>query len=152
MKTKIVVILAMLGVAMPGAFAKDATGSLLKKMFMSRIEAFSKNDTAEMRKLCTKNYQLINSTGTKMNIEEVKQYNKNQKEQIKSYVVLTFQPYIAQDESMAFAISEIEEEITHDTTAIKNNLIMTEIYRKVNNKWKIQLTQISQKICGYPYP
>jgi hypothetical protein len=49
---------------------------------------------------------------------------------------------------MAFATFEIEEEVAQDSRNItKNDLIITEIYKKEKGRWKIQLTHASQKIC-----
>jgi hypothetical protein len=142
--------IVILGIALTNVDAKDTAASGLKKLFMNRIDAFSRNDTAELKSICTKNYQLINSAGMRMSGEEAFQSVRNQKDQVKSCVILSFQPFIAEDESMAFAISEIEEEVMHDTRVVKNSLIVTEIYRKANKKWKIQLTQMSQKTCTAP--
>jgi hypothetical protein len=150
MKFKSILFIAVVCVAWGSCPAADAASSNLKKMLIGRIEAISRNDTVELTNLCVKNYQLITSTGTKMNMDEVIKTMANQKNQIKSYVILSYQPFIAEDESMAFAISEIEEEIVKDKTILKNNLIVTEVYRKVNKKWKIQLTHVSQKICNFP--
>jgi hypothetical protein len=143
-------MIVLTGIVFGNVFAKDVTNADLLKLFKSRIEVFSKCDTVELRNICTKDYQCINSAGLKMNLEEIKQYIVDQKKQIRAYEILTFQPFAAQDESMAFVVSEIEEEIVQDKTIIKNSLIVTEIYRKVNKIWKIQLTQISEKICNYP--
>jgi hypothetical protein len=143
-------LILTLGIAATDAVAKDTAASSLKKLLVSRIEAFSRSDTVELKNICTKNYQLINSAGMRMNIDEAFQYSRKQKNQIKSYVILSFQPFIAEDESMAFVISEIEEQVVQDTMLVKNSLLLTEIYRKVNKTWKIQLTQLSQKICNAP--
>jgi len=32
----------------------------------------------------------------------------------------------------------------------KNNLIVTEIYKKEKGKWKTQISHMSQKICSFP--
>jgi hypothetical protein len=150
MRTKTALVAALMCIAASNVFAKDVATADLKKLFVLRIEAFSKIDTVALMDLCTKDYQLVNSVGTKMNINEVMQNIASQNKQIKSYVILTFQPFVAEDESMAFAISEVSEEILQGETITKNNLIVTEIYRKIGKKWKIQLTQIAQKICNYP--
>jgi Zn-dependent M16 (insulinase) family peptidase len=147
MNLKIAVVGMIFCVALGNVVAKDVTTSELRKLLTSRIEAFSKNDTVELKNICTKDYQFINSTGSKFNREEMKKIIANQKQQIKSYVIQTFQPFVAENESMAFVVSEIDEEILQDKTIVKNSLIVTEIYRKENKDWKIQLTQISQKIC-----
>jgi hypothetical protein len=150
MKIKTPIVSVLIGFMMTHIYAKDVTTSDLMNLFKNRIEVFSKGDTVELNNICTKDYQCINSIGTKMNIDEIKKYVSSQKRQIKAYEILTFQPFVAKDESIAFVVSEIQEEIVQDKTIIKNSLIVTEIYRKVNRSWKIQLTQISQKICNYP--
>jgi hypothetical protein len=150
MKTKVIIIAVAFSVIMPNAFANEVTSSDLVKLLTRRIEAFSKGDTAELVNICTKDYQCINSIGHKMTMEEIKQTIITQKNQMKAYEILAFQPFVAEDESMAFAVSEVQEEIVQDKIIIKSSLIITEIYRKVKGKWKIQLTQISQKICNYP--
>lgn len=150
MKFKSILFVVIMCLVCANAHAVDATSSDLKKMLIGRIEALSRNDTVALMNLCVKNYQLITSTGTKMDMEDVVKNMANQKNLIKSYVILSYQPFIAEDESMAFAISEVEEEIVRDKTILKNNLIVTEVYRKVNKKWKIQLTHVSQKICNFP--
>jgi hypothetical protein len=149
MKTKTIII-AVISIMMASLFAKDVTTSDLLKLFTRRIEALSKGDTVELNNICTKDYQCINSIGQKMTIEEIKQTIINQKIQIKEYEIVSFQPFLAEDESMAFAVSEVQEEIVQNKTTIKNGLIVTEIYRKAKGTWKILLTQISQKICKYP--
>jgi hypothetical protein len=150
MKIKSILFIAIIGMIIADVFPKEVTTVDLRDLFTKRIEAFSKNDTAGLRTLCTKDYIFINATGSKMNFEDVTKKVAASKNQIKSYVILTYQPYVAQDESMAFAVSEIEEEVLQDKTIVKSSLLITEIYRKENKKWKIQLTQISQKICDYP--
>jgi hypothetical protein len=149
MKTK-TLFLAVIGILITGISAKEVTTSDLLKLFTKRIEAFSKSDTVELITICTKDYQCINSIGQKMTLEEIKQAIINQKIQIKSYEILSFQPFLAEDQSMAFVVSEVQEEIVQNKTVLKNNLIITEIYRKAKGKWKILLTQLSQKICTYP--
>lgn len=130
--------------------AKEVTKSELLKLTTRRIEAISKSDTVELINICTKDYQCINSIGQKLTLEEIKKTIINQNAKLNSYEVLSFQPFVTEDESIAFAISEVEEKIVQNKTITGNSLIITEIYRKVKGKWKILLTQISQKICKYP--
>jgi hypothetical protein len=52
---------------------------------------------------------------------------------------------------MAFALFEIEEDFVGENQKItKNNLIVTEIYKKEKGKWKTQISHMSQKICSFP--
>jgi hypothetical protein len=150
MRTILALIAAAISLITTTASAKDVTTADLKKLSMSRIEALAKVDTTALRGICAKDYQFINSVGSRMSLAELTKSVIGQKKQMKSYVILTFQPFIAEDESMAFAVSEIEEEILQDKAVVKNSLILTEIYRKENGSWKVQLTQTSQKICNYP--
>jgi hypothetical protein len=132
------------------ALSKDALTAEFKNLFIGRMDAFAKNDAVELDSICTKNYQFINPAGSKCSLNDLHDSLKKHSKQMKSYQILTFQPYVAEDESMAFAVSEVEEEIPYGDSLIKNNFIVTEIYRKENKKWKLQLTQISQKVCNYP--
>jgi hypothetical protein len=86
-----------------------------------------------------------------MNLAELKKAVVESETPVKLVTILSFQPFIAEDESMAFATFEIEEEVAEDSRDIaKNSLILTEIYKKERSRWKIQLTHASQKICLLP--
>lgn len=131
-------------------YSKGSLTSEFKRLFISRMDAFAKNDTVELDTICTKNYQFINAAGSKCNLTDLHDSLKKHSRQMSSYQILSFQPYIAEDESMAFTVSEVEEEIPNGNSVIKNNFIVTEVYRKESKKWKLQLTQISQKLCNTP--
>jgi hypothetical protein len=150
MKSHFLLSIVLLFFIIETALSKDASTTEFKKLFIGRMDAFAKNDTIELDTICVKNYQFINPAGQKCSLAELHDSLKRHSKQMKSYQILTFQPYVAEDESMAFTVSEIEEEIPCGNSVTKNNLIVTEIYRKENKKWKIQLTQISQRVCNYP--
>ncbi len=122
-----------------------------KQCLIERIDATSKRDTGNLSKTCTADYRLISSSGSTFDLKELKKAILASGSQIKLSTIVSYQPFIAADESMAFAVCEIEEEVVGENQRItKNNLIVTEIYRKEKGKWKIQLTHISQKICAFP--
>jgi hypothetical protein len=148
MKTKTIII-AVIGIMITNVLAKEVSTSELLTLATKRIEAISKSDTNELNNICTKDYQCINSIGDKLAIGELKKTIIAQKAQINSYEILSYQPFVTEDELIAFAVAEIQENIIENKIEIKNSLIITEIYRKEKGKWKILLTQISQKICKY---
>jgi len=150
MKLHFLLSIALLFLILTFAFSKDSLTAELKKLFIGRMDAFAKSDTVELDTISAKNYQLINPSGQKFSLAQLHDSLKKYSKQMKSYQILTFQPYVAEDESMAFTVSEIEEEIPFGNSVTKNNLLVTEVYRKENKKWKIQLTQVSQKVCNYP--
>jgi hypothetical protein len=64
-----------------------------------------------------------------MAVSELKKEVMEAETPVKLSTILSYQPFISEDESMAFATFEIEEEIAHDSRNItKNDLIVTEIY------------------------
>jgi hypothetical protein len=122
-----------------------------KQCLIDRMDAISKRDTGNLNKTCTPDYRLISSSGSTYDLKELKKAIVASESQIKLSTIVSYQPFIVADESMAFAVCEIEENLVGENQKItKNNLIVTEIYRKEKGKWKIQLTHISQKICAYP--
>ncbi len=128
----------------------DVSGEL-KQLLKERIDAISTRDTAVLSRICTKDYQVIGSAGEKMTLADLKQAVMQTETPVKLTTILSYQPFIAEDESMAFATFEIEEEVVLDKQDIvKNSLIITEIYKKDKSRWKIQLTHTSQKICLLP--
>jgi heat shock protein HspQ len=130
------------------AFCQSDIPAALKQLLKERIDAISNKDTSTLNRICTKNYQIINSAGMKMTLSELKTSVIKTETPVKLSTILSYQPFIAEDESMAFATFEIEEEIVKDRqNIIKENLIITEIYKKEKNRWKIQLTHTSQKVC-----
>ena len=129
-------------------FCQSDIPAVLKELLKERINAISSKDTSALNRLCTKNYQAINSAGVKMTLGELKTAVMKTETPVKQSTILSYQPFIAEDESMAFATFEIEEEIVKDKQNIsKNSLIITEIYKKEKNRWKIQLTHTSEKVC-----
>jgi hypothetical protein len=129
-------------------FCQSGIPSVLKELLKTRINAISSKDTSALSSLCTKNYQAINSAGVKMTLSELKASVMKTETPIKQSTILSYQPFIAEDESMAFATFEIEEEIVRDKQNVsKNSLIITEIYKKEKNRWRIQLTHSSEKVC-----
>jgi hypothetical protein len=133
------------------AFCQSDIPAALKQLLKDRIDAISSKDTSTLNKICTKNYQIINSAGVKMTLPELKTSVIKTETPVKLSTILSYQPFIAEDETMAFATFELEEEIVKDRqNIIKNDLIITEIYKKEKNKWKTQLTHTSQKICMIP--
>ena len=123
----------------------------LKQLLIDRINAISNKDAAALDEICTKNYQIISSTGTKFDLVGLKNALAKNSSPIKLCTILSYQPFIAEDESMAFALFEIEEDFVGENQKItKNNLIVTEIYKKEKGKWKTQISHISQKICSFP--
>jgi hypothetical protein len=139
----------LIGMLSLNAGAKEPLTDELKALFIGRIEAFAKCDSSKVSALCTKDYQFISSSGNKYTVTQIPQLFNGQVNQMKSYTILSFQPYFIEHESMSFVIAEIEEEVLDGTLISKNSLIITEIYRKENKKWKIQLTQQSQKSCNF---
>lgn len=124
---------------------------VLKNLLKERIEAISRKDTGALNRICARNYQFINSAGVKMAIVELKKEVMEAETPVKLSTILSYQPFITEDESMAFATYEIEEEIAEDSRDIaKNDLIVTEIYIKEHSRWKTLLTHTSQKICLLP--
>jgi hypothetical protein len=133
------------------SFCQDGLPGALKSLFKDRVDAVSRKDTATLSKLCAKNYRCINSAGVQMNLAELKKAVIESETPVKLVTILSFQPFIAEDESMAFATFEIEEKVAENSRGIaKNSLILTEIYKKEHSRWKIQLTHASQKICLLP--
>jgi hypothetical protein len=134
----------------PG-FCQGDPGSTIKHMLIDRIDAMAKKDVHSLEALCTKDYRIISPSGNSLNLKELESAVSSNKSQIKSYTILSFQPFIVEDEAMAFALYEVEEDIVDENLKIaKSNLIITEIYRKEKSKWKTQLTHTSQKTCSYP--
>lgn len=124
---------------------------VLKQLLMDRVDAISKKDTAALDKICTKDYQMISSSGNTYKLPDLKKVVMNSESQIKQSSIISYQPFIISDEQLAFAIFEIEEELVDQNQRLsQNSLIVTEIYRKEKAKWKIQLSHISQKICALP--
>jgi hypothetical protein len=146
-RARLFVFLLML--SLPGtAFCQSDLPATLKALLKERIDAISKKDTTALNRICTKNYQFISAAGVQMSIMEMKKAVVDAETPVKLSTILSYQPYIAEDESMAFATFEIEEEVAQDSRNItKNDLIITEIYKKEKGRWKIQLTHASQKIC-----
>ena len=133
------------------AFCQSDIPAALKQLLKERIDAISNKDTSTLNRICTKNYQIINSAGVKMTLPELKTSVIKTETPVKLSTILSYQPFIAEDETMSFATFELEEEIVKDRqNIIKNDLIITEIYKKEKNKWKTQLTHTSQKICLIP--
>jgi hypothetical protein len=134
-----------------GALCGSDVSGELKQLLKERIDAISTRDTVALTRICTRDYQVIGSAGEKMTLPELKQAVMQTETPVKLTTILSYQPFIAEDESMAFATFEIEEEVVLDKQDIvKNNLIITEIYKKDKSRWKIQLTHTSQKICLLP--
>jgi hypothetical protein len=133
------------------AFCQSGPSLVLKNLLKERIEAISRKDTGALDRICARNYQFINSAGEKMAIAELKKEVMEAETPVKLSTILSYQPFITEDESMAFATFEIEEEIAGDSRNItKNDLIVTEIYIKEHARWKTLLTHTSQKICLLP--
>ena len=133
------------------AFCQSNLPALLKNLLKERIEAISRRDTGALEKICSKGYQFINSAGVKMDIAELKKEVMEAETPVKLSTILSYQPFITSDESMAFATFEVEEEIAGDSrNIIKNDLLVTEIYIKEHSRWKTLLTHTSQKICLVP--
>jgi hypothetical protein len=137
--------------AAPIASAKTAFSLALKQLLIDRINAISKKDTLALNQICTKNYQIIGSLGTKTDLAGLKSELFKNDSPIQLCTILSFQPFITEDESMAFALFEIEEDVVGDNRhVVKNNLLVTEIYKKEKGKWRTQLSHVSQKICSFP--
>jgi hypothetical protein len=92
-------------------FCQSDIPAVLKELLKERINAISSKDTSALNRLCTKNYQAINSAGVKMTLGELKTAVMKTETPVKQSTILSYQPFIAEDESMAFATFEIEEEI-----------------------------------------
>jgi hypothetical protein len=130
---------------------QSTVSATLKQLLINRINAISNKDAAALDEICTKNYQIISSTGTKFDLSGLKNALAKNNSPIKLCTILSYQPFIAEDESMAFALFEVEEDFVGENQKItKNNLIVTEIYKKEKGKWKTQISHISQKICSFP--
>jgi|GEM_PF-2095520 hypothetical protein len=130
---------------------QSAVSATLKQLLIDRINAISNKDTFALDKICMKNYQIISSTGEKFDLIGLKNALLKNGSPIKLCTILSYQPFIAEDESMAFALFEIEEDFVGENQKIsKNSLIVTEIYKKEKGRWKTQLSHISQKICSFP--
>jgi len=135
----------------PPAFCQQDIPAALKLLLKDRIDAMSNKDTSTLSRVCTKNYLSITSAGVQMTLPELKKAALHSETPVKQSTILSFQPFIAEDETMAFATYEMDEEIVRDRQDIvKNDLIITEIYKKEKNRWKTQLTHTSQKICDVP--
>jgi hypothetical protein len=145
----IIVILSAIVFFPSTAPCQSGVSTTLKQLLRERIDAIASRDTNTLNRICTKNYQTINSAGIRMTFAELKASVIKTQTPIKQSTILSFQPFIAEDESMAFATFEIEEDIVKDSQNIsKNSLIITEIYKKEKNRWKIQLTHSSEKVCS----
>jgi hypothetical protein len=132
-------------------YCQSTVAATLKQLLIDRINAISNKDATALENICTKNYQIISSTGTKFDLPGLKNALEKNSSPIKLCTILSYQPFIAEDESMAFALFEIEEDFVGENQKItKNNLIVTEIYKKEKGRWKTQLSHISQKICLFP--
>ena len=130
---------------------QSTVAATLKQLLINRINAISNKDAPALDEICTKNYQIISSTGTKFDLVGLKNALAKNSSPIKLCTILSYQPFIAEDESMAFALFEVEEDFVGENQKItKNNLIVTEIYKKEKGKWKTQISHISQKICSFP--
>jgi hypothetical protein len=130
---------------------QSSVAATLKQLLIDRINAISSKDATALDGICTKNYQIISSTGAKFDLIGLKNALGQNSSPIKLCTILSYQPFIAEDESMAFALFEIEEDLVGENQKIsKNNLIVTEIYKKEKGRWKTQLSHISQKICLFP--
>jgi hypothetical protein len=130
---------------------QSTVAATLKQLLIDRINAVSNKDASALDTICMKNYQIISSTGTKFDLTGLKSALANNKSPIKLCTILSYQPFITEDESMAFGLFEIEEDFVGENQKIsKNNLIVTEIYKKEKGRWKTQLSHISQKICSFP--
>jgi hypothetical protein len=137
--------------AAPIASAQTAVSLAIKQLLIDRINAISKKDTLALNQICTKNYQIIGSLGTKTDLAGLKSELFKNDSPIQLCTILSFQPFITEDESMAFALFEIEEDVVGDNRhVVKNNLLVTEIYKKEKGKWRTQLSHVSQKICSFP--
>lgn len=133
------------------AHGQTPVSTALKQLLIDRINAVSKKDTFALNQICTKNYQIISSLGTKTDLAGLKSELFKNDSPIQLCTILSFQPFITEDESMAFALFEIEEDVVGDNRhVVKNNLLVTEIYKKEKGSWKTQLSHVSQKICSFP--
>lgn len=152
MTTRTVSVITLTVLLLPSiVFCQPDLPLVLKNLLKERIEAISRKDTGSLNRICAKNYQFINSAGVKMAIAELKKEIMEAETPVKLSTILSYQPFITEDESMAFATFEIEEEIAGDGRDItKNDLIVTEIYIKEHSRWKTLLTHTSQKICLLP--
>lgn len=143
--------LVLLICAISAGTCQSTVSATLKQLLIDRINAVSNKDTVALDKICTKNYQIISSTGEKSDLTGLKNALSKNGSPIKLCTILSYQPFIAEDESMAFALFEIEEDFVGENQKItKNSLIVTEIYKKEKGRWKTQLSHISQKICLFP--
>ena len=123
----------------------------LKNLCKSRISAFAGRDAAKLGNICAEGYRLITQTGTQMNLKEVRESISSKNRKLSSFTLYSFQSFVADDGSMAFAVAEVTEEVVIDKTSpVTNNLLVTEVYVKHSGKWKIQLTHVSQKMCIFP--
>jgi hypothetical protein len=148
------VAICMLLVTIPvGAGRKEGVevNRQLKELCKTRITAFAERDVKQLEKICADGYRLINPGGTQMGFSELRKSIAGGKRKMGSFTLYTFQSFVAEGESMAFAIAEVTEEIIDSTRApVTNNLLVTEVYIKESGRWKIQLTHISQKMCVFP--
>ncbi len=152
MTTRTVSVITLTVLLLPSiVFCQSDLPLVLKNLLKERIEAISRKDTGALNRICARKYQFINSAGVKMAIAELKKEIMEAETPVKLSTILSYQPFITEDESMAFATFEIEEEIAGDSRDItKNDLIVTEIYIKEHSRWKTLLTHTSQKICLLP--
>ena len=124
---------------------------MLKELCKSRITAFAQYDTGSLDAICTVDYRLITQSGTKMDLEKLRKSIAVKTMKISSFTLLSFQSFVANDQSMAFSIAEVTEEIVGGASIpVINNLLVTDVYVKDDGRWKIQLTHISQKMCVFP--
>lgn len=142
----VVILIQLSSFVFAKTYTKTAT---LKKLLINRIDAVIRKDTAALNQICSKDYKLISINGERVTLEQYKKQTLSRFSPIRSYTVLSFQPFVADDESMAFAISEVEEEMVHNNGIIKNNLIITEVYIKERYFWRTQMTHITRKVYGY---
>lgn len=136
-------------------FSKDTSeeknlNNELKELIKSRLNAFIVRDTTQLNKLCIKNYLLITPSGLRFDLEKTKEIVINSQIVIKNVTLISFQSFVKENESFAFSVSEIKEEVAKDNDIVVNNLLITEVYIKEKGVWKIQLTHTSQKACFFP--
>lgn len=147
-------VLCVLCATIPGRAGRDEgieTNRKLKELCKTRIAAFAERDVKKLGKICDEGYRLITPGGTQMSLSAVGKSITGGKRKMSSFTLYSFQSYVAEGESMAFAIAEVTEEIIDSTRApVTNNLLVTEVYIKTSGRWKIQLTHISQKMCIFP--
>ncbi len=133
-----------------GAAQKEDLNAQLKDLAKKRYTAFSQKDTAALNRICVNDFKLITPAGIEYDLQATKARIEEATAQSRFFTLVSFQAYVADDESMAFSVSEAREESVIENKTIVSDYLVTEVYVKRKGHWKIQLLHLSQKTCNFP--